>query len=186
MIAGTRAHAPAKKNKVVLPEKPVSLLVDTETKLRAGKGAGYARWAKVFNAKQLAKTITYLSEHGFSHVDELRARADEASTHVRGLLEQSRALDGQMKEAAEMRNQVIRYMRTKDVFAEYKRLGYPRTFLETHEAEIAMQREAKRYFNEHGMKKLPSSQELKAEIERLKAEKAQSCIFLRSMILSCS
>ena len=73
-----------------------------------------------------------------------------------------------------MRNQVIRYMRTKDVFAEYKRLGYPRTFLEAHEAEIAMQREAKRYFNEHGLKKLPSGQTLKAEIERLKAEKAQS------------
>ena len=174
VIAGTRAHAPAKKNKVVLPEKPVSLLVDIETKLQAGKGAGYARWAKVFNAKQLAKTITYLSEHGFSNVDELRARADEASTSVRDLLEQSRALDGQMKEAAEMRNQVIRYMRTKDVFAEYKRLGHPRAFLEAHEAEIAVQREAKRYFNEHGMKKLPSSQALKAEIERLKAEKAQS------------
>ena len=174
VIAGTRAHAPAKKHKDVRTEKPVSLLVDIEAKLQAGKGAGYVRWAKVFNAKQLAKTITYLSEHGFSNVDELRARADEASASVRDLLEQSRALDGQMKEAAEMRNQVIRYMRTKDVFAEYKRLGYPRAFLETHEAEIAMQREAKRYFNEHGMKKLPSSQALKAEIERLKAEKAQS------------
>lgn len=123
---------------------------------------------------QLAKTITYLSEHGFSNVDELRARADEASASVRDLLEQSRALDGQMKEAAEMRNQVICYMHTKDVFAEYKRLGYPRAFLEAHEAEIAMQREAKRYFNEHGMKKLPSGHALKAEVERLKAEKAQS------------
>lgn len=174
VIAGTCAHVPAKKHKAVQTEKPVSLLVDVEAKLQAGKGAGYARWAKVFNAKQLAKTITYLNEHRFSNVDELRARADEASIHVRELLEQSRALDRQMKEAAEMRNQVIRYMRTKDVFVEYKRLGYPRAFLEAHEAEIGMRREAKRYFNEHGMKKLPSGQALKAEIERLKTEKAQS------------
>ncbi|MGN0997708.1 MAG: hypothetical protein ACI4PG_12435 [Candidatus Ventricola sp.] len=53
--------------------------------------------------------------------------------------------------------------------------GYPRVFLEAHEAEIAMRREAKRYHNEYSMKKIPSGQMLRAEIERLKAEKAQSC-----------
>ena len=55
VIVGTCAHAPAKKNKAVLMEKSVSLLVDVEAKLKAGKGAGYVRWAKVFNAKQLAR-----------------------------------------------------------------------------------------------------------------------------------
>ena len=35
-----------------------------QAKLQAGKGAGYARWAKVFNLKQMAQTLNYLSEHG--------------------------------------------------------------------------------------------------------------------------
>ena len=39
------------------------LLVDIQAKLQAGKGAGYARWAKVFNLKQMAQTMNYLSEH---------------------------------------------------------------------------------------------------------------------------
>ncbi|NBI18788.1 hypothetical protein D1644_14805, partial [Neglecta sp. 59] len=30
---------------------------------QAGKGAGYARWAKVFNLKQMAQTMNYLTEH---------------------------------------------------------------------------------------------------------------------------
>lgn len=174
VIAGACAHTPKKKRATVQTNRPVSLLVDVEAKLQAGKGAGYVRWAKVFNAKQLAKTITYLSEHGFSNMDELRKRADEASASVHALLEQSHALEQRMKETVEMRTQVIRYMRTKDVFAEYKRLGYPHAFLEAHEAEITMQREAKRYFNEHGLKKLPSGQTLKTEIDRLKNEKAKT------------
>ena len=35
-----------------------------QAKLQAGKGAGYAQWAKVFNLKQMAKTLNYLTEHG--------------------------------------------------------------------------------------------------------------------------
>ena len=37
---------------------------DIQAKLQAGKGAGYAQWAKVFNLKQMAKTLNYLTERG--------------------------------------------------------------------------------------------------------------------------
>ena len=40
----------------------VNLLVDIQAKLQAGKGAGYARWAKTFNLKQMAQTLNYLTE----------------------------------------------------------------------------------------------------------------------------
>src|SRR5699024_9005622 len=41
----------------------VSRLIDIQAKLAAGKGAGYERWAKVFNLKQLSKSVALLSEH---------------------------------------------------------------------------------------------------------------------------
>ena len=63
VLAGEKQHTPRKKT-VVQPEPPkVNLLVDIQVKLQAGKGAGYARWAKVFNLKQMAQTMNYLSEH---------------------------------------------------------------------------------------------------------------------------
>jgi hypothetical protein len=31
--------------------------------LGAGKGVGYEHWAKVFNLKQMAQTVNYLTEH---------------------------------------------------------------------------------------------------------------------------
>ena len=49
VLAGEKQHTPRKKS-IVQPELPkVNLLVDIQAKLQAGKGAGYARWAKVFN-----------------------------------------------------------------------------------------------------------------------------------------
>ena len=40
------------------------MLIDIDAAMRSGKGAGYERWAKVFNVKQLAKAVAYLKEHG--------------------------------------------------------------------------------------------------------------------------
>ena len=63
VLAGEKQHTPRKKS-LVQPEPPkVNLLVDIQAKLQAGKGAGYARWAKVFNLKQMAQTMNYLSEN---------------------------------------------------------------------------------------------------------------------------
>ena len=55
---GKAAHNPRGKR------ERVNLLIDIEARLAAGKGGGYAQWAKVFNIKQMAKTLLYLQEHG--------------------------------------------------------------------------------------------------------------------------
>ena len=38
----------------------LSFLIDVRAKMQAGKGAGYARWAKVFNLKQMAKAMMFM------------------------------------------------------------------------------------------------------------------------------
>ena len=42
------------------------------------KGAGYAKWAKTLNLKQMAQTLNYLTEHGLLDYADLAAKADEA------------------------------------------------------------------------------------------------------------
>ncbi len=37
--------------------------MDIQAKLQEGKGAGYARWATLFNLKQMAQTVAYLQNH---------------------------------------------------------------------------------------------------------------------------
>lgn len=42
--------------------------------MQAGKGAGYARWAKVFNLKQMAKAMMFMEEHGIKSYAELKEK----------------------------------------------------------------------------------------------------------------
>ena len=81
VISGKKTHTPRKKTvtQAVLPK--VNLLVDIQAKLQAGKGAGYARWAKVFNLKQMAQTMNYLSEHNLLEYAVLEEKAAAATAH---------------------------------------------------------------------------------------------------------
>ena len=81
VLSGKKAHTPRKK--VVAQAEPpkVNLLVDIQAKLQAGKGAGYARWAKVFNLKQMAQTMNYLSENNLLEYAILEEKA-AAARHI--------------------------------------------------------------------------------------------------------
>ena len=59
VLSGQKEHTSRKKTAPQAAPPKVNLLVDIQDKLKAGKGAGYARWAKVFNLKQMAQTLNY-------------------------------------------------------------------------------------------------------------------------------
>ena len=143
MIGGSSTHTPRGKR------ESANLLIDIEAKLAEGKGGGYERWAKVFNVKQMAKTLLYLQEHGIKSREELSARADAASEKLSAAKERITALDVRIAEVNALRGQIIAYAKTREVFAEYKATRYSRKFYDAHADEIEQHREAKRYFNEH-------------------------------------
>lgn len=60
----------------------LSFLIDVRAKMQAGKGAGYARWAKVFNLKQMAKAMMFMEEHGIKSYAELKERQMEFLKNV--------------------------------------------------------------------------------------------------------
>ena len=164
-IAGHAAHLPRGKR------ERTSLVIDIEAKLAEGKGAGYERWAKVFNVKQMAKTLLYLQEHGISSRAELMARTDAVGEQLADVRKRIKAAEARIDEVAQLRKQIISYAGTREVFAAYKAGGYSREFYNKHEADIEKRREAKRYFNDHGLKKLPKVKDLNAEFNALVAEK---------------
>ena len=168
VIAGKAAHNPRGKR------EHARLLVDIEAKLAAGKGGGYAQWAKVFNVKQMAKTLLYLQEHGIKNREELSARADAASEKLTAVNERIKAIDTRIKEITELRGQIVAYAKTRKIFDEYKASRYSRKFFDAHESEIEQHRAAKRYFNAHSIEKLPNMIDLNAEFDKLVAEKREA------------
>lgn len=168
VITGKATHSPRGKRECA------SLLIDIEAKLAAGKGGGYGRWAKVFNVKQMAKTLLYLQERGIKSRAELTARADAASEKLSAAKGRIAAIDTRIAAVNALRGQIIAYAKTREVFAEYKATRYSRKFYDAHANEIEQHREAKRYFNEHDLTRLPKVKDLSAEFSALIAEKREA------------
>lgn len=145
--------------------------MDIQAKLQAGKGAGYAQWASVFNLKQMAHTLNYLTEHGLLEYAALAARTDEAAARCSGMLEQIKTAEQRMAEIAVLRTHIINYSKTRDVYVAYRKAGYSKAFRAKYESEILLHQAAKNYFDSLGMKKLPTVKELQAEYATLLAEK---------------
>lgn len=172
IIAGTKTHTPKKKRVMDAPSKPSgSLLIDIQAKLQEGKGAGYARWAKTFNLKQLSQTLIYLEENGLLDRDTLEEKAAAASTQYRQLSDTIKSKEKRMAEVKILQQHIINYARTRDTYVAYRKAGYSKKFLAEHESEIILHKAAKQFFDEQGLKKLPAVKSLQAEYAQLLSEK---------------
>ncbi len=167
VLAGKKEHTPRKKPAVQTEPPKVNLLVDIQAKLQAGKGAGYARWAKVFNLKQMAQTMNYLTEHGLLEYAVLEEKAAAATTRHNELSAQIKAAETRMAEIAVLRTHIINYVKTREVYAAYRKAGYSKKFLAEHEADILLHKAAKQAFDDLGIKKLPTVKSLQAEYAQL-------------------
>ncbi|MCR0649509.1 relaxase/mobilization nuclease domain-containing protein [[Clostridium] innocuum] len=174
VLAGEKRHTP-RKNSAVQPEPPkVNLLVDIQAKLQAGKGAGYARWAKVFNLKQMAQTMNYLSENNLLEYAVLEEKAAAATAHHNDLSAQIKAAEKRMAEIAVLRTHIVNYAKTREAYVAYRKAGYSKKFREEHEEEILLHQAAKNAFDEMGVKKLPKVKELQTEYAKLLEEKKKT------------
>ena len=171
VLAGEKTHKPAEKNIHRADPPKVNLLVDIQAKLQAGKGAGYARWASVFNLKQMAQTMNYLTEHNLLAYADLSAKADETTAQYNKLSNQIKAAEKRMAEIAVLRTHIINYSKTRDAYVAYRRAGYSKAFRAEHESDILLHQAAKKYFDSLGLKKIPTIKSLQAEYAALLAEK---------------
>ena len=174
VLAGQKEHTPRQKSVKQADIPKVNLLVDIQAKLQAGKGAGYVRWAKVFNLKQMAQTVNYLTEHNLLEYAVLEEKAAAVTTHHNELSAKIKAAEKRMAEIAVLRTHIINYAKTRDTYVAYRKAGYSKKFREEHEEEILLHQAAKNAFDDMGVKKLPKVKELQAEYARLLVEKKKT------------
>ena len=174
VLSGQKEHTPRKHPAPQAVPPKVNLLVDIQAKLQAGKGAGYARWAKVFNLKQMAQTLNYLSEHGLLDYADLETKTTEATARYHALSDQIKAAEKRMAEIAVLRTHIVNYAKTRDTYVAYRKAGYSKKFRQEHEEEILLHQAAKEAFNELNVKKLPTIKELQTEYAQLLADKKKA------------
>ena len=149
-----------------------NLLIDIQAKMQQANSPGFERWAKIFNLKEMAKTLIYLQENNLTDLGELEKACDAAVQKFNDLADQSKAASARMKDISELQKHIGAYGKTREIYAQYRKLaGRKREkFYEQHSGEITACQAAKWYFDSLGLKKLPFMQSLKQEYAMLKAE----------------
>ncbi len=164
------AEKRTRHSKIKQKEK-TSLLIDVQKKLDEGKGQGYANWAKVFNLKQMAKTVIFLQENDFENLEKLSDDIFALSQEISDMKSEIKNLEIRLTELSTLETQIINYAKTREVFEQYKASGYSKTFFAEHEGEILLHRAAKKTFDELGIKKLPSIKSINKEFDEVLKKK---------------
>ena len=171
VLEGKAEHKPRQRPEGSAKEDAFQLLIDLAAK--QGRGAGYQRWAKKFNLKEMSKTLIFLQENKIASLDELNGKAESATKHFHELQETIRAADSRLAEISELRTQIVHYAKTCDVYAAYRKAGYNKKFRAEHETEILLHQAAKEFFDKQGLKKLPKMKDLNAEYAELLKQKKE-------------
>ena len=169
VIAGEAEHRPHQKQPP--KEQPFQLLVDIQAKMAEGKGEGYKKWAAKHNLKEMSKTLLFLQEQKIGSAEELRERAAAATERYHAMGDSIKAAEARLTEIAVLKNHIINYAKTREVYTAYRKAGYSKAFLEAHGEEITLHKAAKAAFDEAGLQKLPKIKELDAEFAELLTKK---------------
>ena len=159
---GHRQHKPRAKQSFRAEVRPFNLVIDIQDKLRS-KGAGYQRWASVYNLKQMSKTLLFLRDHKIESLEQLNQLAAQKIAERDELLASVQQSERRLAEIGTLKKHIINYSKTRPIYEEYRRAGYSKKFLEAHREEITIHKAAKAAFDALGVKKLPKVKELSIE-----------------------
>ncbi|MEL7609652.1 MAG: relaxase/mobilization nuclease domain-containing protein [Bacillota bacterium] len=174
IIEGKKPLSPSRSKAALQEPQGVNLLVDIQAKLQAGKGPGYERWAKVFNLKQMAQTLNFLTENNLLEYAELEEKAAAASKRFNELSMRIKAAETRMVEIGNLKTHIINYAKTRDAYIAYRKAGYSKKFYEAHASDILLHKAAKAVFDTLPGKKIPTIKTLQTEYEKLLSEKKKA------------
>ena len=152
-------------------DRDFDLLIDINRKMQEGKGKYYERWAKIYNVKQVSKALLFLQEHDIRDYDDLSEKARTSAERFHEVSDAIKEKEARLKDIADLKMQIINYVKTREVYKKYRESGYSKKFLEAHREEILLHKAAKEAFDKRGLKRLPKVKDLSAEYGVILAEK---------------
>jgi len=152
-------------------ERKFSLLIDIQNSIKAKNSPGYEHWAKKFSLKEAAKTMLFIENSNIADLDELREAAQKAKDDFNDIQTRIHAADARMKDITVLQKHIGAYIKTKDIYAGYKKSKFSKKFHSENEKALADHKAAKAYFDELKLDKLPTINMLKQEYASLSAEK---------------
>jgi hypothetical protein len=149
------------------------LLIDIEASVKAQQSAGYARWAKVENLKEAARTLNFLTENGLLDYANLKARAAEVTAAFDDAAAALKTAERRLTDMAVLMKHIDTYRQTKPAYDGLRAARDKEAYRREHASELILHEAAARALKaarpDGG--RWPSLATLKAEHRKLAAKK---------------
>ena len=153
--------------------KGITLRIDLENNIKAQQSAGYARWAKLENLKQAAKTMNFLTEHGIEQYAELESKVAEISAANDEAAAALKDVERRLGNMAVLIKNLTTYKQLRPVVLEYRKAKDKAAFRREHESQLILYEAAAKAIKDAGITRLPDLAALKAEYRELDKQKAR-------------
>lgn len=153
--------------------KGITLRIDLENNIKAQQSAGYARWAKLQNLKQAAKTINFLTEHGIEQYAELESKVMEISAANDEAAAALKDVERRLGDMAVLIKNLTTYKQLRPVVLEYRKAKDKAAFRREHESQLILYETAAKAIKDAGITRLPDLAALKTEYRELDKQKAR-------------
>ena len=157
----------------VRSEKDITLRIDLENNIKAQQSAGYARWAKLQNLKQAAKTMNFLTEHGIEQYAELESKVMEISAVNDEAAAALKDVERRLGDMAVLIKNLTTYKQFRPVVLGYRKAKDKAAFRREHESQLILYEAAAKAIKDAGITRLPDLAALKAEYRELDKQKAR-------------
>ena len=160
------------RKEINVSTKPIKLIVDLESIVKAQSNPKYARKVTLTNIQEAAKTLIFLEENGIKNREELMTLLESTGRDKSEKLETLKATEARLKTVNLLIKYSGQYYANKKVYSEYLKAKNKAQFRAAHDAEITLYEAARRQLKElSGGEKIPTIQHMKEEKETLIASK---------------
>ena len=84
----------------------------------------------------MAKAVLYLKQHDIRSYDDLEKNVKTATERFTKISASIKNKEKRLAEIQVLKKHIFDYFKTKDVYADYRKCGYSKKFLEEHRQEI--------------------------------------------------
>ena len=157
----------------VRPAPAVNLIIDIENCVKAQQSAGFARWQKLQNLKEAAKTINFLTENNLLQYADLESKAVEVVAAFDETADTLKAAEKRLKDMAGLMKNISNYQQTKPIYDGMKTAKDKDAYRREHESAFILHEAAARALRQQAGDggKLPNPATLQAEYAKLTEKK---------------
>jgi len=152
-------------------DKEIRLAIEIESSIKAQQSAGYERWAKLYNLKQIAKSMAFLDDNHIEYYSELESKIADIMTAYNQAGAAVKEAESRLSDLSMLIKHSTTYRQLKPVYEQYRKAGDKEKYLRGHESEIILFEAAAKELKRMGVSKLPELEKLKQEYAVLSDKK---------------